>query len=266
MESSTVNMSHLCTVITGATSGIGLEFVREYHRRGNVVVGVARREDILKKLQDELGTDRFIPAVLDLSTFDAGSKLESFLHERNIQVSTLINCAGIGFHGNFHKIDLDKSLRSMDLNCRILVELTRRFLPSMVERNEGSIINIASTAAFQPVPNMAVYGATKSFVVSFTEALAYELRKTNIKVHVLSPGLTATEFQRNAGTDKIRFNFTPSMTAREVVEKSMELIQKKRVSSVIGTLNAIGARFAKISPASMTNAIVGFLFAIRFKK
>src|SRR6478672_10987966 len=185
------------TLITGASSGIGETFARKLAAQGHDVLLVARSEDKLIALCNELGLNHNVRAqyfVADLSQPDAPARLLAETVERNLEIDLLINNAGFGSMGDFAKLDFELELKMIDLNIRSLVELTHRFLQPMRERKSGSIINVASTAGFQGVPFMATYAATKAFVLSFSEALWEENRTYGIKVMALCPGVTETGF------------------------------------------------------------------------
>src|SRR6267143_1548984 len=167
------------TLITGASSGIGEAFARKLAGQGHNLLLVARSEDKLINLCNELGrinSTRAQYVAMDLSDRDAPARLFEETQQRGLEIDFLINNAGFGSMGEFTKLDLERELGMIDLNVRSLVELTHRFLVPMRERKTGSIINVASTAGFQPVPFMATYAATKAFVLSFSEALAEENR------------------------------------------------------------------------------------------
>lgn len=184
-------------LITGASSGIGVEFARIHARAGGDLVIVARREEALNALKRELESQfgvsvDVIPA--DLSQTDATANLFSRTQELGLEIDVLINNAGFGSHGKFHQQDLTKHQSMMQVNMVALTELTYLYLQSMVERNRGKILNVASTAAFMPGPLQAVYYASKSYVLSFTQAIGQELKGTNITATALCPGAVATEF------------------------------------------------------------------------
>src|SRR3977135_4352674 len=185
------------TLITGASSGIGEVFARKLAARGRNVLLVARSEDKLITLCNELGRSNSIRAqyvALDLSKPEAAARLFEEAEKRGLQRDMRINNAGFCSMGEFSKLDLVRELNMIDLNIKSLVELTHRFLQPMIERRQGAIINVASTAAFQPVPFMATYAATKAFVLSFSEALWEENRPYGVKVMALCPGVTDTNF------------------------------------------------------------------------
>ncbi|PYQ22955.1 MAG: hypothetical protein DMF81_10360, partial [Acidobacteria bacterium] len=205
-------------VVTGASSGIGEAFARGLARRGFHLVLVARRADRLQKLAGEVGgADRALAIPLDLAAPGGPSALEAELARRGLAVDLLVNDAGVGLTGPFHDQPLDRMLAMIDLNTRAVVELTRRFLPGMIERRSGEVVNVVSTSAFQPVPFFAVYAASKAFVLSFTEALAGELKGSGVVVQALCPGLTDSEFHHVAGTGRVLFTRTHSMRPEAVV-------------------------------------------------
>ena len=189
-------------LITGASSGLGVGFAHELAERGADLVLVARRQDRLEALAVELaekyGTaSTVIP--LDLAAQGAVAELVADLRSRNLTIGTLINNAGFGTFGTFAESDPARALQEVAVNVQALTALTHAFLPDLLatartNRNGAALVNVASTAAFQPVPRMAVYGATKAYVLSFTEALWYETRKTGLKVTTVCPGPVATEF------------------------------------------------------------------------
>src|SRR5437763_15161941 len=168
-------MSRPVTLITGASAGLGAEFARQCAKRGEVLVLVARRRDRLEKLAAEIGGLPHI-FVADLAEAGAAAGLIAELEAEGLSVGTLINNAGFGLAGRFADQPLDRLSEMIDLNDRTLVELCHLVLPAMRSRGQGAILNVASTAAFQPGPNMAVYYASKAFVLSFTEALHHELK------------------------------------------------------------------------------------------
>src|SRR5579864_3658891 len=188
-------------LITGASFGIGAEFARIFAREGYNLVLVARSADKLRQIASELekahGTRSLILAA-DLTDPGAPAYVVDQTTRADIQVDVLVNNAGFGQYGFFAQNDLEECLRQIQLNVATLTHLTRLYLHAMIERKNGGILNVASTAAFQPGPLMAVYFATKAYVLHFSEALANELRESGITVTCLCPGPTATEFQKRA--------------------------------------------------------------------
>ena len=184
-------------LITGASGGIGAEFARYHAAKGGNVVLVARSETKLNELKAELERKYQVSAtviVADLADPDSAEKIFSETEESGIQIDILINNAGFGGHGKFHERKLANDRAMMQVNMVTLVSLTHLYLQGMVERNSGKIMHVASTAAFVPGPLQAVYYATKSFVLSFSQAIAQELKGTNVTSTVLCPGTVATGF------------------------------------------------------------------------
>jgi short-subunit dehydrogenase len=216
----------LRAVVTGGSSGIGAAFAKALARRGEKLVLVARRGDRLKELGAQLGGDP-LPVALDLTAPGAVSQLDETLKSRGILVDLLVNNAGVGHSGAFSSEPMEASLGIVDLNVRSVVELTRRFLPGMLERKRGRIVNVVSVAAFQPVPYLTVYGASKAFVLSFTEGLAAEIEGSGVRIQSLCPGNTRTEFQTVAGTDRVLYDRTPALTPEEVAEASLKALDRR---------------------------------------
>src|SRR5688500_3964806 len=209
------------TLITGASSGIGAAFARKLAARGRNVLLVARSEDKLNALCNELGRQTSIRAqyvTLDLQQPDAAAQLFEETTKRGLEIEMLINNAGFGSMGDFVKLDLARELEMIQLNVKSLVELTHRFLGPMRERKSGTIINVASTAAFQAVPYMATYAATKAFVLSFSEALWDENRIHRVPVMACCHGRSETHFIQVTGTDR-----SPMRTVK-TVEKVVEFV------------------------------------------
>lgn len=190
------------TLITGASSGIGKETVFEYARHGHDLIIVARRTEKLEEIRTELISRYKINVeviTLDLSNIDSAEALFQKVSEKGFRIETLINNAGFGISGNFETNDLKKLEEMMVLNMVTLTKICRLFISELKNSGGGTIINIASTAAFQPVPGLAVYSATKSYVLNFSEALNFELKKDKIKVLAICPGATESEFAQVAG-------------------------------------------------------------------
>lgn len=184
-------------LVTGASSGIGVELARYHASKGGDVVLVARSEDKLNKLKSELESTHGIKATViaaDLAQSDSAENIFAATEAAGLQIDILINNAGFGGHGKFHERDLSKDQDMMQVNMTSLVNLTHLYLQGMVSRNSGKILHVASTAAFMPGPLQAVYYATKAFVVSFSQAIAQELEGTNVTSTALCPGTVATGF------------------------------------------------------------------------
>lgn len=232
------------TLITGASSGIGTEFARRFAARGDDVVLVARRIELLEQLAAQLRRDHRVAAhviPLDLATPDAAEKLSTAVQERGLTLDALVNNAGFATHGDIADADPGRLSEEVSLNCQALVGITARFLPAMRARHSGTIINVASTAGFQPVPHMAVYSATKAFVLTFTEALWGELRGSGVRVLAVCPGATDTPFYEITGEAAV---VGRKRTPRQVVEHTMRALRSNKPSIVDGASNALVARLA----------------------
>ena len=255
------------TLITGASSGIGAAFARKLAARGRNVLLVARSEDKLIALCNELGRLTSIRAqylALDLQQPDAGSQLLEETNKRGLEIEMLINNAGFGSMGDFVKLDLDRELEMIQLNVRSLVDLTHRFLGPMRERKSGTIINVASTAAFQAVPYMATYAATKAFVLSFSEALWEENRLHGIHVMALCPGVTETNFFQAAGID--RPPMRTIQTAEEVVETALRALSHQKPTVVSGWTNWFTVEAERFFPRSFVTKVAGKALRSRYEE
>ena len=242
-------------LITGASAGLGVEFARQLSKRGHRLVLVARRKERLDKLAKELGNARAVAA--DLSKKDAAAKLMADLAANGEVVDFLVNNAGFGLIGQFAKLDAKRERQMIDLNVGALTDLCRTVAPGMIERKSGAILNVASTAAFQPGPKMAVYFATKAFVLSFTEALHEELKPHGIKVSCLCPGPTRTEFGEVAGFGGNGMFDKTAMGAPEVVTTGLDGLDKNKAVVIPGLLNKVGAVSGRFAPRSVVRKIAG---------
>jgi len=253
---------HPRALITGASSGIGVAFARALRARGERVLLVARRRERLEALARELGEDDSSVLVTDLAKPDAASHVAAEVARRGFEIERLVNNAGVGHTARFHQQPTDRIGSMLDLNVRAVVDLTRAFLPGMVERGRGSIINVASNAAFQPVPFLTVYAATKAFVLSFSEGLATELEGTGVSVQALCPGLTRTEFLEVAETHTqgLLVNRMPAMTADDVVRASLKALDKRRLRVIPGLPNQALARVQGLLPRSWVRRVAAALY------
>ena len=247
-------MNRPVTLVTGASAGLGVEFARACARRGDELVLVARRQDRLERLAQEIGGKAHV-LVADLSRPEAPAELLRQVEGLGLTVGTLINNAGFGGGGRVAEQALERQIEMIDLNVRALTELSRRVLPPMLERREGAILNVASTAAFQPGPGSAVYFATKAFVLSFSEALHQELKGTGIKVSALCPGPTATEFGVAAGYEGAQLRRF-SADARGVVEAGLAGLERNRAVVVPGLSNKATAQAHRFLPRAVMRRIV----------
>ena len=240
------------TLITGASSGIGAAFARKLAERGRNVLLVARSEDKLIALCNELGRLSGVRAqyvVMDLTEPDAPAQLFEETKKRALEIEMLVNNAGFGSMGDFAKLELARELEMIDLNIKSLVELTNRFLLPMRERRRGVIINVASTAGFQAVPYMATYAATKAFVLSFSEALWEENRSYGIHVQALCPGVTDTNFFEAASIDRPPMRTV--QTAEEVVDAALHGLKKHKSTVISGWTNWLTVGAERFVPRSV---------------
>ncbi|OBB95565.1 SDR family oxidoreductase [Mycobacterium sp. 852002-40037_SCH5390672] len=244
-----MNLNNDTALITGSSGGIGEEFAVQLARRGVNLVLVARRQNKLDQLRSRLlqsfpGLTVDVIAA-DLSVPGSAAELASQIGELGRRIDILINNAGIGLHGDFAQQKADENASQIQLNCTTLVELTALFLPAMVVARHGLIINVSSIAGFQPDPGMAVYGATKAFVLSFTEALWQETKSTGVRVLTLCPGATETEFFARTGEE---FLTSGRQTPEQVVDTAMKAIDKTTPTVVSGWRNALLAQSYRFTP------------------
>jgi short-subunit dehydrogenase len=234
-----------------ASSGLGAEFARRLAARGADLVLVARREERLKALAEQLSAAHGVAVetiAMDLAVEGCGDLLAAEVDRRGITVSSVINNAGFGTYGRFHEEDPQRLRQEVALDVTAVVDISRAFIGPLRGRGEGVLVNVASAAAYQPVPNMAVYAATKAFVLSFTEALWQESRGTGLRVMALSPGATRTEFFDVVGTEDAAGG-TRWQTSEQVVRTALKALDRKNPppSVVSGALNramTLSGRFA----------------------
>jgi short-subunit dehydrogenase len=254
------------TLITGASSGIGAAFARKFAALGRNVLLVARSEEKLITICNELGRMSGIRAqyfAIDLTEPDAAARLFEETKTRGLEIDTLVNNAGFGSMGYFDKLDLAREVEMIQLNATALVDLTYRFLLPMRARKQGTIINVASTAGFQPVPFMATYAATKAFVLSFSEALSEENRHLGVHVMALCPGVTETNFFEAAKMD--RPPIRGSQTPEEVVETAIRGLKRKRSVIISGWPNRLTVFAERFFPRSVVLKIAGKALRGRFE-
>ncbi len=247
------------TLITGASAGIGAAYAHAFAARGSDLVLVARRTDRLRALAAELEAAHGIRAEVhtaDLSLPGAGRALRAAVDG---EVDAVINNAGFGVHSLLADTDPELLEREIAVDVTALVDVTRAFLPGMLERRRGAIVNVASTAAFQPIPRMAVYGASKAFVLSFTRAVWDEARRHGVKVLAVAPGATRTEFFDVVGTEAAAVG--RYQTPEDVVRTTLRALDRGRTppSVVSGTVNKLGAWVTRFVPAGTLTAATGRL-------
>ena len=261
------------TLITGASGGIGEAFARRLAADGHNLVLVARSEDKLHRICDELMLEHKITAhyiSVDLIEYEADKRLFDETEKHNLEIDWLINNAGFGSMGDFAKLELESELEMISLNVMALVALTHRYLEKMRERGSGgTIINIASTASFQPVPFMATYAATKAFVRSFSEAVAEENRPHNIRVLALCPGPTETNFfdaSNIGGEAKDAFMKKGMQTSEAVVEAALSALGRGKSTAISGASNWLLARLGNFVPNTLITRVVGGMLRPKFEK
>jgi uncharacterized protein len=252
----------MTALVTGASSGIGAELARIHAAAGGDLILVARRQDRLEALQAEISSPRSQisnPSVhilmKDLSDPKAPQQLYDEIKTRNLRVDYLINNAGFGYRGLFHQQDWDRNASMIQVNIVALAALTRLFVPDMVARRSGRILNVASLAGFVAGPLHAIYFATKAFVLSFSESIANELRGTGVTVTTLCPGPTRTEFTGYADMDGVP-GFTHAAPARKVAQCGYDAMLKGKPLVVPGLLNKLAAHLAlRLTPRSLATRI-----------
>ena len=246
------------TLITGASGGIGEAFARRLAAEKHNLVLVARTESKLAALCDELASAHKIAAqyvAVDLIEREADARLFEETEKRGLEIDWLINNAGFGSMNDFARLELKRELEMISLNVTALVALTHRYLQKMRERKSGVIINVSSTASYQPIPFMATYAATKAFVTSFSEAVAEENRPFGIEVLALCPGPTDTKFfdAANAQAFKMKGIETPEA----VVETALSAVRRGRSKVVSGWTNYVGSVVGSFLPTSLVTRAVG---------
>jgi short-subunit dehydrogenase len=239
-------------LVTGASGGIGRDLAECFARDGYDLILAARSEDALAKVAASLAGQygvRATPITVDLQRHDAGRTLADAIRARGLMVDVLVNNAGYGSAGAFDGSKIQEQLGMIDLNVRALVELTHLYWPGMLERKRGGVLNVASTASFQPGPLMAVYYASKAFVLSFSEALWREAEGTGVHVSCLCPGPTATGFRERAGTGATRLaKLGTPVSSASVAEAGYRAFQANQRVLITGTRNRVLARLVPFLP------------------
>jgi uncharacterized protein len=253
-------------LITGASSGIGLELARcfaaeQFANDNGRIILVARNTPALESLAAELCRDWKIEVTVltaDLSLPETPKRIFSELSAQKINVDVLVNNAGFGAHGSFVEMSLPRQLEMLRVNITALTELTGLFLPGMIQRKRGGILNVGSVAGFLPGPGMAVYYATKAFVLSFTEALSEELRGTGLKVSVLCPGPTESNFGNVARGQKVRQVNTSKMSAEAVAQYGHRAFRNGKVTAIPGLQNKMFVFLNRFAPRWLPRKIINF--------
>jgi len=245
-------------LITGASSGLGVDFARQLAQRGCRLILVARRQDRLYGIQEQISTTYNVPVesiAMNLVEVNAPQRLYDQLQAANQDVDVLVNNAGYGLFGEFASLPWERTQTMLELDVLVLTRLMRLFMPGMVERNYGFILNVASTGSFQPTPTYAAYAAAKSYVLSLTEAVHYELRHTAVKCTALCPGVTRTEFFEVSGQKMTTYGRLTMMESAEVARIGIVAMLKGRSSVVAGGFNALAAWTMRLMPRQFQAAL-----------
>jgi short-subunit dehydrogenase len=249
-------MEKKIALITGASSGIGKDLAYVYAENNYDLVLVARRKENLEKIKKEI-EEKIKSKVeifsMDLAGLNSAELLYEEIKQKNIDIQVLINNAGFGVYGDFIDADISGDEGMVLLNIMTLTKLTKLFAADMKDNGGGNIVNIASTGAFQPVPGIAIYAATKAYVLSFSEAINFEMKKHNVSVTAICPGPTKTEFAKVAKMSNNPFKNAP--TARELAEFTYKSMIKRKACAVHGLRNSIVAFSVKMMPRKLVLAI-----------
>ncbi len=249
-------------LVTGASSGIGRELCRLFAADGVDLVVVARREERLRELAEQLEAAHDVSVRVepcDLANAAARQALFERLQGDDVQIDFLVNNAGFGSNGPFHELDRERELAQVEVNVVALTDLAHMFLPGMLARGFGRVLNVASTAAFQPGPYMSVYYATKAYVLSFTEGIAHELAGTGVTATAHCPGATETEFAAEASNDDTLLFKSGVATAESVAKHAYRAMHRGKVIAIPGLKNKFGAAMVRFSPRGLVRSIAARL-------
>ena len=252
------SLSNKIALVTGASSGLGADFARQLAREGAHLVLVARRKPLLEKIMSEiqaLSPVKIYLIPMDLTEPGALDKLEAEISKLGLQVDCLINNAGYGLFGEFLDLNLEKQLNMIDLDIRILVELSHRFGLKMKQRGSGYILHVASVGAYQATPGYSVYCAAKAFVLSFGESMNFELKKYGVKVATLCPGITETEFLQVSGQRLTPYQQRMMMKSSDVVHLGIQAMLQGRAILTPGFGNKLISFFNRFMPRSLQRSL-----------
>jgi uncharacterized protein len=252
-------------LITGASKGIGREIVYQLCEKKIDVLLVARSEDLLKNLKNEVETKYKVRAdyfVIDLSKINAAEQVYNWCKQNNYDINILVNNAGYGLSGSFGKYELNEHEDMMHVNMNVLVGLTLLFLPQLKRQSQSYILNIASAAAYQSVPYLSLYAATKAFVLSFSRGLSYELKDSNVSVTCVSPGGTETDFGNRANISERAINAGKkvNMQPNEVAKIAIQNMFKKKKEMTAGFINKLGVFLVWLAPKSLTESVAAKIY------
>jgi short-subunit dehydrogenase len=253
-------------LVTGASSGIGTEIARELAKRGHGVTLVARRKDRLTELAAELSESHGVRAesvACDLSSPAARKRMAKTVADRGLTVDVLVNNAGFGSAGRFQSLDPESELMMVRTNVEAVVDLCGVYVPEMVDRGRGAILNVASVAAFQPVPRQSTYAATKAFVLSFTEGLSVDLKGTGVSATALCPGPTKTEFGDAAGIPDELFEIPGLVySAEDMAVAGVRAMERGRRSVIPGPTNLVAAVSGRLMPRALVLPLVDRFYPV----
>lgn len=258
MASTSETLRGRTALVTGASSGLGVDFARELAARGSNLVLLARREDLLRKHADEIAARYKVKAevvAMDLVERDAPQRLFDQLSAAGTQIDVLVNNAGYGLYGPFNEIAWERERNMLELDIVTLVHLSKLFVQPMIARRLGYLLHVASIGAFQPSPLYASYSAAKSFVLNFGVALNHELRNTGVRSTVISPGITATEFLKVSGQSATLYQRLMMMQSPEVARIGIAAMLKGRSSVVPGLMNKLGVLLPRLLPLRASAAV-----------
>jgi hypothetical protein len=252
-------LTRAAALVTGASSGIGAAFARALASRGAPLVLVARRQEQLRELAAGLACEALVVPE-DLAAAGAAERVLGAAAAAGLHVDLLVNNAGLGHCGPFAEADPARIAEILAVNCGAVAGLTRRVLPGMLERKRGRILNVVSMSAFQPVPWLATYAASKAFALSLSEALMTELEGTGVRVQALCPGLVPTGFQATAGTDRVPFNDSPAWSPESVVAASLAALERGGGTLIPGWRDHASVLVQRFVPRRLVRRIAGRLF------
>ena len=254
-------------LVTGASKGIGRSIAIDLAQRGISLLLVARSAALLEALRDEITQQYRVEAAffaVDLSQSGAVEQLTAWIQSNGYVVHMLVNNAGYGHSGSFGDYGVEEYAQMMRVNMEVPVLLTRALLPSMLQLPRAYVLNIASSAAYQAVPGLTVYAATKSFLLQFSRGLAYELRKTPVTVTVVSPGGTATDFAERAKVSEkaVRAGEKMNMTPEEVARQAVDAMMKGKTEHITGWVNRLGAALAWLMPRKLSESVAAGIYEV----
>jgi uncharacterized protein len=258
VEMGQLELANKVALVTGASSGLGVDFARQLAARGANLILVARREDQLRAVAAEIEKKYAVSAqaiALDLASPGAPQMLYDQLHQNGIKVDVLVNNAGFGIYGDFAAVPWEREKEMLDVDIVALTHMTKLFLQDMLAARYGYILQVASIGAYQPSPSYATYSAAKAYVLSMGEALNYELRHSGVSVTVVSPGVTATEFLKVAGQSPSLYQRTMMMDSQTVARIGIDCMLRRRPSVVPGFMNSLVAFSMRLMPRRMQAAV-----------